>query len=99
MSLESKDPEEIITVTFDFTEELGSETISAATQVVSALVTSGADADVAATLSGAPTVAGGLVYQKFRNGVDGNNYKLRCRVDTSGGRRLVRALTIPVRAA
>jgi hypothetical protein len=99
MSADTKDPEEIIVATFDFTKDLGTESITAASQAVAASVVSGVDAGVAGTLLGAPSVAGSLVYQKFQLGVGGNNYKLRCRVDTSAGRRLVLSLIIPVRAA
>ncbi len=99
MSLaDAKDPEEIIDASFDFAADLGGETISPGTPVVSVVVINGVDPDVALTLNGAPSEAAGIVYQRFKNGIDGNDYKLRCRADTSGGRRLVLAMTIPVRA-
>ncbi len=98
MIVDSKDPEEIITASFDFRNDLGIATITPATPVVSVAVVAGADPDVALTLNGAPTDAAGIVYQSFKLGINANDYKLRCRVDASDGRRLVLAMTIPVRA-
>lgn len=98
MTIESKDPEEIIIATFDFTKELADESISPGTAVVTIAVVNGVDAGAAAMLNGAPTTNAGLVFQSIQNGVDGNDYKLRCRINTSGARRLVLALPLPVRA-
>lgn len=93
----TKDPEEIITVAFLFGDELGAETLSPGTPVVTLTVLEGADANPAALLNGAPVIDGGTVYQSLRNGVNGVVYKPRCRADTSGGRRLVRTASLPVR--
>lgn len=99
MSADFKDPDEIITVTFPFTDELGSATISSVDYVTAAVVSGGEDADVASMLNGAAQVSGGDVLHSIRNGVNGVNYKLRCRVALSDGRKLVRAIDLPVRPA
>ncbi len=93
-----KDPEEIIDVSFDFTDDLAGEAIVAASAVVSIAVSSGADPNVAAMISGAPTINGSVVLQRIVNGVDKAAYHLRCRIDTASGRKLVLALQLPVKA-
>jgi len=100
MSLaDTKDAEEIITATFKFENDLAGETIVAASQDVAIAVLSGTDAAVGAMLNGAAVVDGTNVLQSVQAGVNGANYELRARVDTSGGRRLVLELTLPVRRA
>ncbi len=99
MNLDWKDPEEIINVTFPFVDELGTESISAGTAVVTIAVKEGVDASAAAMLNGAPVVSGTNVFQSVKNGVNGAVYGLRCRIDTSGGRRLVLTANLPVRTA
>lgn len=97
MTLEVKDPEEIISLAFDFTAEMGAEAITPASAVISIAVVKGVDANVAAMISGQPVISGLLVYQNIANGVDGADYKLRCRIDTDAGRRLVLSTQLPVR--
>lgn len=92
-----KDPEEIIDASFDFTSDLDGETIAAASAIVTIALASGADPGVAAMLSGAPTIAGAIVFQRLVNGVDQAVYRLRCKITTSSGRKLVLPLTLPVR--
>lgn len=99
MNLDWKDPEEIIVITFPFADELGTESISAGTAVVSIAVKEGVDAAAAAMLNGAPVISGTNVFQSMINGVNGVVYGLRCRIDTSGGRRLVLTANLPVRTA
>ena len=96
MSVEFKDPAEIITVTFAFADELGTANISAVDSVTIAVVT-GADPDSAAMLNGAGAISGGDVLQSIRAGVAGADYKLRALAALSDGRKLVRALNFPVR--
>jgi hypothetical protein len=98
MTLDEKDPEEIITITFDYTADLNGETISVGTPVFTIAVSEGVDPDVGQMPNGAPQIAGALVLQSVKQGVAAVNYKARCRVDTSGGRRLVLGATLPVRA-
>jgi hypothetical protein len=92
-----KDPEEIVDPSFDFTKDLGAEQIQAGTPVVTIAVVSGVDAGAAAMLQGAPTIVGNIVFQRLRDGLDKVDYKLRCKVTTSGGRKLVLALPVRVR--
>ncbi|MCC7484557.1 MAG: hypothetical protein IT529_06165 [Burkholderiales bacterium] len=97
MKTEWKDIEEIVTLTFPFTEELAGATISAGTPVLAIEVEEGVDPNYATVLMGGAQISGGDVLQLARNGVDGAAYHVRCRVDLSDGRRLVRSLTLPVR--
>jgi len=99
MNLDFKDPEEIVTITFDFTRDLGAEAIAAASQVVTIAVVSGADPNVGQVPNGAPQISGTKVLQSIKQGVHLVDYSTRCRIDTSGGRRLVLAALLPVRSA
>lgn len=94
----SKDPAEIVDVSFEFTAELGAETITPLSPVVTVALVSGVDADPSAILQGAASIVGGVVLQRVRQGVDKCDYHMRCVVDTDSGRRLVRSLVLPVRA-
>lgn len=96
MSAESKDPDEIITATFPFAGELGAAELSSVDYVTISVV-NGADVDKDAMLNGAGVIVGDDVLQSVQLGVDAVDYKIRCRAVLSDGRKLVRALTIPVR--
>lgn len=87
MALSSKDPEEIVTVVFDF----AALTATVATPVVTMAVVSGTDANPSAMLSGSPTVVGAEVHQKIVGGLSGVTYSLRCRADAADGSRFVLA--------
>lgn len=79
----------IITLTFDFTSQLGvGETLSTAT--VTATVYSGTDVSVD-IFSGNPAASNGLVTQKIKNGVLGVIYSLLCSVTTSASQTLEQA--------
>lgn len=95
----SKDPAEVLVVTFDFSSEVDSgESISAAQ--VYAEVVFGTDPIPTAVLSGSPSVAGGAVLQAVNGGVDGAVYGVRCVATLSPtGRVLVLAANLPVRTA
>lgn len=96
---DTKDPSEIVTVTFDFTSELGSETISGSPTVTNE-VAGGTDAAFASMLNGAPSASGGnKVLQSVKLGVHGVNYKLKALVNTSASRTLVLSAILPVRSA
>lgn len=97
MITDSKDPDEIVTFTFPFGEELGVAIISAVDYLTGAVV-NGTDPDVATMINGAASISGGDVLQSIRNGVQGCDYKFRCRVTLSDGRKLVRAIDLPVRS-
>ncbi|MGE0358670.1 MAG: hypothetical protein AB7P08_17340 [Burkholderiales bacterium] len=95
-----KDPEEIITLTFDFKAALALETISPP-PVVSVSVVAGVDASPGALLNGAPQldVDSKMVMQSVKAGLDGVDYLVRCKAPTTGGQVFVLARTLPVRIA
>ena len=79
-----KDPEEIKTVSFDFSQEIAtSDSIVAAVTTVS--VANGTDATPSAMVPDAATFAGKVVYQKTIGGLNGVVYKLRCKATDSAG--------------
>jgi len=94
-SFPTKDPVEVVILAFDFAAELGAESINGA-PVVSVSTYSGTDVDPAAVLYGSPAIVGQSVTQTVRAGLDGVVYKLRARIDTSGGRTLVLPGLLPV---
>lgn len=96
--LRPKDPAETRTERFDFTLDLGGETISTF-DAVTATVVRGADPTPAALLNGAATQTGAYVYQSVIGGVADADYKLRSRVTTNTGRKLVLVGILPVRTA
>lgn len=96
MSLSTKDPEEIVTVTFDFTDLA----TSVASPVITCSVFSGqSDQASQAMVSGLPQVSGLTVLQRIVGGIDGNTYKLRCRIDDADGERWILSDVLTVRSA
>lgn len=95
---DSKDPEEIITLTYDFTAELNGATINPGSASFAIAVVNGADAGVASMPNGAPLIAGGMVFQSVKNGVNACDYGTRCKVNTSDGQTFVIGRKLPVRA-
>lgn len=90
MQIGPKDPQEVKTVIFDFTNQLGANTISTATVAVEIL--KGTDAAAAAMVSGTLAISGPLVRQKVANGVLGASYKFTCvATDSAGEKHLVAA--------
>ena len=83
-----------VTVQFDFTSSLGSETIS--TQTVTASVYSGTDATPSAIISGTATASGAVVSQKITAGTVGVIYELLCTITTSGGQTLTKSAFLAV---
>jgi hypothetical protein len=95
--LDSKDPTEEVFATFDFSAELGIETING-TPVVTATRDGGAaDANPSAIIDGTATAANGIVSQLVVGGVDRCDYKLLCTVTTSASRVLTATSILPVR--
>lgn len=87
---QSKPPTDTKNFYFDFTGDLAiAETIS--TQVVTATVWSGTDANPSAVISGSASASGDVVTQKITAGVEGVTYRLLCTITTSGGQTLTRA--------
>ena len=93
MTLPIKDPDEIITVEFDFSALASS--VSAAT--ITVLASYGKDDQSAsAMLSGTPTVSGAEVRQQIIGGQAGTTYTLRCVADAADGSRYVLTAALPV---
>ena len=91
-----KDPAEIITITFDFSEIA----TSISSPVVEATHKRGTtDAAPSAVLSGSAAVSGLKVLQTVLGGLAGADYVLRCQVEANDGQRFVLAGTLPVRVA
>lgn len=94
---DSKHPQEVVDLSFDFANYLGAASIQAGTPLVTASVIEGADPDVATTLQGAPTIVGTIVFQRMRNGLKKVDYGYLCKITASDGRVLVLELHVPVR--
>ena len=94
MILSDKDPSEIITVTFDFSDVAQ----SLSSPVVDVTVLSGvADADPSAILADEPSVSGTTVLQRITGGQSGTLYQLRCAVIDADGEKYVLTAALPVR--
>lgn len=92
---EEKGPAEKVTLTFDFSDELGAETISSASVTIAVLT--GEDAGAASMLNGAAQVPGaGLVLQSVVAGLNNVDYRLVCTANTTS-RILQLAASLPVR--
>jgi hypothetical protein len=91
--MDKKDPAEIITVTFDFSDYA----TTCSNPVVTCLAVSGnLDPSASAMLSGSPQINGALILQRIIGGQDGTTYKLRCEVDDEDGEHWVQADTLEV---
>ena len=95
MALSSKDPSEIITVTFDFSALLTVPSNPVMTVVWNG---GGLDASPSAMLSGVPTISGATVMQKYIGGQSGTTYDLKCQVDAPDGSRYLLHDYLPVLA-
>lgn len=93
-----KDPAEKVTLTFDFSAELGSATI-AGTPVCTVTLVAGTDASPSSLLSGAAQVSGGNVLQLVHNGSAGADYDVKCTATLDDTRILVLGRILPVRSA
>lgn len=93
MTLPIKDPDEIITVEFDFTALAA----SVSSPVITVVASYGKDdPSASAMLSGAPSVTGAEVRQKIIGGQPGTTYTLRCVADAADGSRYVLTAALPV---
>lgn len=93
-TLPPKSTAEIVPIQFDFTAELGAETVI--TQLVTASLLSGYDSTPANVLSGSATNVSGVITQTITGGIAGNVYKLTAKITTSGNRTLVLVAYLPV---
>lgn len=98
--LDAKDPEETITVSFDFSSALGADTLTGV-PVVTISAYSGTDASPATVLNGAATLDATLtkVLQSVKAGIATVDYRIKAKASTVGGRTLAMARILPVRDA
>lgn len=96
-----KDPAEIITGTFGFTEEAGAAALlnGAGDITITVTLENGEDVDPTTVKNGAHQVLGQDVLQSFKAGLHECDYKLRCEARLTDGRKLVRTAILPVRNA
>lgn len=98
--IDFKDPEERVTVTFDFTPDLGADTITPASAVVTVALKRGDPDPAAGTMVYAgPTVTGSKVLVGIANGLAGRDYHIKCKVNTLGNHTYAQACVLPVRDA
>ena len=90
---EPKDPAEIVTVGFDFSEITPTPT----NPTFSVVTRWGGEAVPSLVTSGAATVSGSMVYQRFIGGTHMHDYNLRCLADTPSGDRYAVDCVIAVR--
>lgn len=90
---EDKDPADVVTVEFDFSDLADSVT----SPQVTIAVLAGADPGVAAMLDGSPTVSGARVFHRIAAGLDGVDYALQCFADNGSDRYSIEAI-LPVRS-
>lgn len=89
----TKDPAEIITVTFDFSALAAAVSNPVVACTVIGIVP---DADAAAMVFGAPQIDGARVLQRIAGGVPRAIYKLRCQIDDADGERWAVAAKLKV---
>lgn len=82
--VEPKDPQETITVGFDFSEV----TTTPTSPTVSVSVRLGNETTPTLLASGSPVISGAVVYQRFVGGADPIDYNLKCLATTPSGDRL-----------
>ena len=86
VEMPAKIASEVKSYTCDFSDLLGSETIS--TQTVTATVYSGTDSNPSAIISGSASKSGSIVTQLITGGVAGVIYDVTWAITTSGGQTL-----------
>lgn len=91
-----KDPEEVITVTFEFTSLVEPISVVAVTAIHIAGYPDALPADI---LTGPASVVGKLVMQRVRAGVDGAKYGLRASASDAVGNVGVVVAGLPVQVA
>lgn len=89
---DEKDPSDVITLTFDFSDYATAVTAPA----IVVTVAQGTDPSPSAILVGSPTVEGALVRQRVQNGVDGVTYAFQCAAYNGSDRYTIEAI-LPVR--
>lgn len=95
-ALPSKDPEEIKTVTFDFSAD--AETIASA-EITAVAILGPDDPAAQEVVMGGHSVDGALVMQRIQGGLDGTTYTLRCVGHDADGEVHVLPVLLPVKTA
>lgn len=96
VNLPSKDPAEVIGVTFDFGPEIDNTEAIVGTPAVAVSLVTGIDPAPNDVLSGGAVVFDTQVLQKVRGGLDGVAYKLVCTINLDSGRVLMLGAVLPV---
>ena len=89
--LRSKDPDSTVDYTFDWTDWLGTDTITTATVTVTPDPTSGV------TVVGTPTWTGSKVTCWLTGGTLGTTARVVCRITTAAARTEDQTLTLAIR--
>ena len=94
-----KDPGAVDVIGFDFTEALGSESLSVSPAPTFDVSVVGSVPDAAAALLHAdpPVIAGKVVQKRVTGGINLANYYIRCTAQTNANRTLVLGGILPVR--
>lgn len=90
---EPKDPAEIITIGFDF----ANVTDTPSSPTVSITARWGTETNPTLAVSGAPTVSGSKVFQRFTAGADMHDYNLKCLANTPAGDKVAVDVVLAVR--
>jgi phage gp36-like protein len=91
---EDKDPADVVTVEFDFSDSF---TTLSGTPTIAVTLLEGTDASPSAILLGGVTVVGAIVRQRITGGVSGALYGLQC-TGTDGSNTITIEALLPVRA-
>lgn len=93
----SKDPEEIIIITFDYTDQFldASENITTV-QEWEISVAEGVDASPTDLFTGIPTFDAKTVSHMITGGLNGVSYLISCTVNTTKGQRIKMAGILPI---
>lgn len=98
-TLPSKDPNEVVPLTFDFSEYLTGGEALTGTPTITVETYSGVDATPANLIYGSPTVTGDRIKQAVRLGVDGVTYLVRASSTTTAGNVYALGALLPVKRA
>lgn len=97
VTLSSKSPDEVVSISFDFTRQLeDGETIQSV--LISLAVAHGSDPAAGSMLTSTEDISGGIVSRLVRHGVDDTDYLLACLATTSLGQVLKLSGILPVRS-
>lgn len=89
VSWPSKDPDEILDFSLDWSERLEGDTISAATWGTS---------DPVGLTRTSQQVSGGVTSAFFSGGAEGTTYSITVTIDTAGGRRMQETAKLKIKS-